>query len=329
MPSKSLSPSDVIVLAAAIVAIWGGAAGAYKAVLPLYRKTIGSRRDLARRLNQLAAGVTTRYVEERFGAPAFARELPQPRTTLTGAPLIDPVTEGVRELVYRERHAWLQTLINDQDAVLRFSITVTDRRFKFQIRDLAFGHMSAKLGRSHFADIRTSADPAGRALRIGAHNHEYAEAYWFGNPGNYQYFVLSKNDAGIGDFGYQAIMQPGLTPSNGLAVRQGIPWAQEGVLELGGYHPEGIPPFDPDAPYAGRFRAGTTVNTLTILGPAQPTGLLTEPRGPDSLFVRVLVPSTRERRQLRRLIRRANRRVRREIAREASQVVIEEQEVQG
>jgi hypothetical protein len=309
MVSKGLTTSDAVLVAAAVVAIASGVAGGSRALRTVYRRTIGSRRDLARRLNQLAPGVTTRYVEERFGAPAFTRAF-----VLPAAVANEFASYPVRELVYRERHAWLQTLVDDQDAVIRFSITVTDPRFRFQIRDLTFGHISAKLGRSHFADLPASDIHWGRALRIGAHNHEYAEADYFGNPANYEYFVLSKNDAGIGDFGYQAVMQPGITPSNGGAVQMGIPWAQDGVLELDSTHPEGLAQFDPEAPYASRFRAGTTINTITILGPARPTVLLAEPRGPDSLIVRVLVPTPRERRQLRRQIRRANRQVAREIA---------------
>lgn len=52
----------------AIVGIGGGAAEAYKAFLRRYRQTIGSRRDLARRLNQVGARVTSEYIAARFGA---------------------------------------------------------------------------------------------------------------------------------------------------------------------------------------------------------------------------------------------------------------------
>jgi len=56
-----------------------------------------------------------------------------------------------------------------------------------------------------------------------------------------------------------------------------------------------------------RFRAETTINTLTILGPCGHEGDLAEPRGPDSNYVRVLVPGGRERRQIRRRMRGFNR----------------------
>jgi hypothetical protein len=86
-----------------------------------------------------------------------------------------------RELVYREKHAWLQVLSDEHDAVVRFSITVTDPRFRFQAGNLTNDHLKVRLGHSSFADIRAVVEPQGRKLRIGAHNREYAEAYWFGN----------------------------------------------------------------------------------------------------------------------------------------------------
>src|SRR5713226_7024485 len=196
MPARSLSLPDLIIVVAAIAGIGGGIAGAYTALRRLYRRTIGSRRDLARRLNQVAAGVTTDYVNARFGAPAFSRAFQWPnRMNGRGKP-------QTRELVYREKHAWLQTVVDQNDAVLRFSITVTDPRFKFQIRDLTFGHLSARLGSSRFAGLECQWATQGRRLRIGAHNREYAEAYYCGNPGNYQTFVVSNNDAAPGEFGY-------------------------------------------------------------------------------------------------------------------------------
>src|SRR6266851_3243537 len=73
----------------------------------------------------LAAGVTTRYVEERFGAPAFVRK--------SGVLLGFKLGVTLFEQVYRTKHAWLQVLSDENDAVVRFSVTVTDPRFRFQV----------------------------------------------------------------------------------------------------------------------------------------------------------------------------------------------------
>lgn len=109
-------------------------------------------------------------------------------------------TKPARELVYGEKHAWLQVIVDEHDAVLRLSLTVTDPWFRFHTWLLTNYQLKVRLGRSSFADIPR--EPAGRSLRIGAHNREYAEAYWFENPGNYQWFVFSHNDVGTGAFDF-------------------------------------------------------------------------------------------------------------------------------
>jgi hypothetical protein len=65
-------------VAASVVAVAGGVLGVCQAATRIYNRTAGSRCDLARRLNGLAAGVTLRYVEERSGTPAFARTIVLP-----------------------------------------------------------------------------------------------------------------------------------------------------------------------------------------------------------------------------------------------------------
>lgn len=313
-------------LAASLVIVGGGLVGLYRAAVKWYGRTIGSRRDLARRLNQLAAGVTLRYVEERFGTPAFTElfasetsSRPAAASASThpvrdlvraiadhGATALGPLAADatynvhtgsarprtIRELVYREKHAWVQILIDQNDAVIRFSVTVTDPKFRFSTGDLTWGHLVVKLGRSRFSEIQAQGVALdGRSLRIGAHNHEYAEAYWFGNPGQYQRYVLSSNEVGAGDFGYSILSH-------------GPSFCREGTLALDDELPAGQSEYDPGAHYAIRFRAETTINTLTILGPGRHEADLGEPRGPASNHVRVLVPYGRERRQTLRRMRR-------------------------
>jgi hypothetical protein len=212
---------------------------------------------------------------------------------------------ALRELIYRTRHAWIQVLADDNDTVARFSITVTDPRFRFQVRDLTFYQLDARLGRSSFSDIRTWAGPDGRSLSIAARRREYSESYWFGNPGNYQRHVLNHNDAGIGKFDFN------------IEMLGGPAWCQDGFLRFDEAPPAAPPAFDPEAPYAQRFRAGTTINTLTVLGPLMPSTGLVAPRGPDADHVRVLVPDARERRRLRRRVPQGNRQVEREVKQQA------------
>ena len=87
--SVTASYPQILALAAAVVGIGGGVVWIYGRAAGLSHRTLGSRRDLARRLNQVAAGVTTRYLQERFGAPAFVRAsnipVEQPDMTITAA----------------------------------------------------------------------------------------------------------------------------------------------------------------------------------------------------------------------------------------------------
>jgi hypothetical protein len=147
---------EVFGTAAAVVAVGGGAVGLYRAATSWYRRTIGSRRTLAARLNQLAAGVTTRWVDERLGPPAFVTDFHiRPEQAAASA----PASLRFSELIYRTKHAWVQILADDNDTVARFSITVTDPHFRFQVRDLCFYHLNARLGHSRFADAVTVSEP--------------------------------------------------------------------------------------------------------------------------------------------------------------------------
>lgn len=294
MASVTASYPQILALAAAVVGVGGGVVWLYGRGLGWYRRSIGSRRDLARRLNQLAAGVTTRYVEERFGAPAFVRK----SGVLLGAKLGMTLVEQV----YRTKHAWLQVLSDPHGAVVRFSITVTDPQFRFQVGVLTGGQLQARLGHSRFSQVGSQLDPDGHSLWIGARRRGYSESYWFGNPGNYQRYVLSHNDAGTGEFSF-------------AVEQQGIGWHQDGFLKFDPAPREGLPEFDPAAQYAMEFRAMTTVNTLTVLGPHRDVAGLDEPHGLDGDYVRVLAPDARERRQIRRRGRRMSRQVEREISR--------------
>jgi hypothetical protein len=274
-----LSAVDVFTVVSAVVIIGGGALGVYHAVGRLWRQTIGSRRDLARRVNQLAAGTTIRYVEARFGTPVFEAKSQLTAQLLDGSKSCPPL----RELVYRERHAWIQVLADDHNAVARFSITVTDPRFRFSTRLLTRNFLNVKLGRSRFSDTFTTSfipgrpRPVGRVW-IGAHNYGYSECYGFGNPGAYQAYILSHNQIGAGKWNSRGAR---LTP--------------------------GTREFDAGAPWAQSFWAGTTINTLTVVGPAWGPGLGAEPLGPHDEQVRVLVPGGIEGWRWRRRVRRWER----------------------
>jgi hypothetical protein len=287
-----LTIPGALAVAASVVAVIGATVGLYSWCHNLYRRSIGSRRDLARRFCQLATGINTRYVEERFGAPAFADEF---HFDLGSGAVIK-----LTSLLYYTRHAWLQMLTNESDAVVRFSITVTDPRFRFQIRDVAFGNIEARLGHSHFSDVIPSV-PDGRSLqRTVQGRRHYSEAYRVGVIADYQLIVLSYNDAGTGTFGSieEVSSIPLLTFGDGLLLTDpGLDSTRNPELALGGS-------------WTQQFRAQTVINTLTIFNSFYLTGipgnygqsaarLIAKP-GPDSARVRWLAPDPRIRRKLRK-----------------------------
>jgi hypothetical protein len=199
--------------------------------------------------------------------------------------------------VYYTRHAWLQILTNKDKAVVRFSITVTDPRFGFPIRDLTVGGLEAKLGHSRFSEI-SPLRVDGRNLRVVTQGvrRQYSELYRVGSSAFHQYFVLSYNDAGTGTFGR--------TPDEALYVQDGD------LLIMPDLDVTKYPEYARDTPWAQEFRSKTIINTLIVFNAdyiTLPTDqesyrsmlarLLGWP-GPDQHSVGVLVPDAQTRRKL-------------------------------
>src|SRR6266566_1525436 len=141
---SGISWASAIQIAAALAAIGGAATALYRLGQVILRRTILSHRHLAACLNQLACGVTTQYIDQIFGPPAFRRAIDNNHHA---------------EHVYRTRHAWLQTIVNTTDqSVAAFAITVTDPRFAFRTRDLTVDNLDVHLGRTRFSQLTHTPD---------------------------------------------------------------------------------------------------------------------------------------------------------------------------
>jgi hypothetical protein len=88
-----LSAVDVATIVAGVVAALAPIAAVLAGLRGLYRRTLGSRAGLARRIRDLGCGVTDEYVRQLFGAPTFTR-----------------ASEVVIEHVYLTPHALIQTI---------------------------------------------------------------------------------------------------------------------------------------------------------------------------------------------------------------------------
>jgi hypothetical protein len=107
---------DVVAAVASAVAIVAFLLTAAGGTVSAYRRTIGSRRDLRRRLDDLACGVTREHVERVLGPPTFRRA--------RGDMWV--------ERVYWKQHAWVQVFFDADDAVAVLSLTVVDPRFGYR-----------------------------------------------------------------------------------------------------------------------------------------------------------------------------------------------------
>jgi hypothetical protein len=242
--------------------------GAYKATIALLRQTFLSRRDLAHCINQLACGTTIEYTDSILGPPAFRRAL----------------GPGHEEHVYRTRHAWVQTIIQTADkSTESFAITITDPRFTLRTRELTGNMLDIRLGRTRFSDVPD--EPDGYRIIRGANRFTHAESHYFGNPGNYQTYVLAHNDAGSGAFHITA-----RDPLAGYWIT--------GRLRQGA---DARPSWDQPPDWVQEARPLTTINTMLICqstGDDEPKALTLDWIGADYGIVRVL-PTLQRRKQLR------------------------------
>nr|WP_284990473.1 ETEC_3214 domain-containing protein [Arthrobacter sp. efr-133-TYG-120] len=104
---------------------------------------------------------------------------------------------GAVDYIFTTEHAWIVARIQSGE-VLAWSVTVTDKRLKVDLRNLTFGLVKGKLGRSRFSDVVEQ--PSGVIEEVGSVSYAYAERTYFGRPSAYQSFVFMHNLEGVGTF---------------------------------------------------------------------------------------------------------------------------------
>lgn len=298
IPLPVLITSAVGAIAAALV-IWG-------AVRNLYVNTVGRRRDRYRRLHRLGVGAQLPFFTAVLGEP------PAVQRTVHKDDYLVPLQpedlgyepEGIhygRESriftvsVFVDRDFFVQAVANTDQTVLAYSVTTRSKRFKprFQARrplgpierwrwrrqtgERYRPLVDLTLGQTRFADL-DSTDPDHFApphfrIRVGAHNFDYAEYKYFGNPGHYQSFAWAASDvARQGKLG--AIM----------GVRgeiEGEEWPNQDARQ----QPEWS-----EMPKTQAFRRETTITTYTVISVELPLINYPLPRcGPSEHEVRTLI----------------------------------------
>jgi hypothetical protein len=236
MAVASITASDVG-LAAALLASLAGLLAIGGAARAWWRRTLGRRANRYARLARLGTGAHLSFFVSVLGEP------PAMRSSIVKADYVEWVSsddadfdtsaEPQTRLVSRhfevstfiDRDYYVQTITDDDETVLAFSVTTRSRRFHpvYQVhRKLGvierwrwrrrWGQayrplVNIKLGKTTFADLDPK-DPdqfAGPHFRIsvGAHNYFYSEMAYLGNPGGYQSFAWTASDvAGQGRFAF-------------------------------------------------------------------------------------------------------------------------------
>ena len=247
---------------AAVIALLAGARA-------WYRRTLCRRSDKYERIARLGTNAHLTFFTSVLGEP------PAMHRSLTS--MVSVLPEDSDELVLEDR-AFLESVYIDRDfyvhtfsdhdgAVVALSVTTRSPRFRPTLASPGFDYIERgrvaqllrrpelrpifkiKLGKSRFEALDQPDKAAGW---VGAHNLHYYEAYYLGNPGNYQTYVFSINDAGA--FAWD-------TPMIGTIMSEDAPWDF-----AWGFDPGNDPPFE-KVPGWREFRRKTRMNTYTVIGP--------------------------------------------------------------
>jgi len=166
-----------------------------------------------------------------------------------------------KEFIFVNDLFYIQAIVGKDESVIEYAITTKSKDFNPEF-NFWNGTKEAKvtLGKTRFLEA-VSNPPEKIDYSCGAHNYEYSEEHYFGNPSNYQYFILANNQAGI--------------PSSDTACK----------LQNSQSSPNPIPP---DSKEAQNARRDGLINTFSVTAPFVSMQDLCFNIGPSYNQVRVL-----------------------------------------
>jgi hypothetical protein len=208
--SSGLSIGDIAGIVGAVAAL----IGLRDLARSLYKRTIGRRGDLTRRLQRLGTGGQLDYIESVLGEPpamrgSFARERPDYRTPREEGEEPPLVTHRYLQCTFVNALCYVQTVSDEDDTVVGFSITTRSRRFhpelSFPARRVSLQERllaTVTRGRKRPGDTRvilgqttfTQARPGSPRHVLASHGNKYwsyAEISSGSNPTFYQDLVLA------------------------------------------------------------------------------------------------------------------------------------------
>lgn len=157
-----------------------------------FDNTIGHKYKMLQRIEKLSADVNIGYFKELIGSPVFINDLE------------NNDNEAKKEYIFVDNLFYLQAIADKTDKVLAYSITSRKSDFnpkiKFSSYQVGEKPILIELAKSRFSELGNE-QPRGIISSLGAHDFFYTEAYYFGNPGNYQTYFFGLNESGYGGIG--------------------------------------------------------------------------------------------------------------------------------
>jgi hypothetical protein len=269
------------------------------------RRTLWRRRDRYARLARLGTNAQLSFFSSVLGEPPATRRTVHGQMTSyddMGRPQFAP--KEFTEAVWIDRDFYVHTIADSDASVQAYSVTTRSKRFRpkfyppggyyaqrrwplrrwerFRYRTIA--NAGVTLGKTRLIEL---GQPDCAASWLGAHNWHYFEKHYLGNPGYYQTFVYSINDAGAASDAPFDQMQPDISygfdssPIDaGLALEQAAAQADaaaDDALPTAGASGNDVEidvgelaadVEDPPLPEALQtFRRRARVNTYTVIAP--------------------------------------------------------------
>jgi hypothetical protein len=250
----------------------------------LYRRTLGRRRDRYDRLARLGTGAQIGFFVAVLGEPPAMRRVVVKKDYREWLASDDPrfqegreesqyayVEKHFTESIFIDRDYYVQTISDDDETVLAFSVTVRHPRFRpvFELPPNVGWRgrrnwrrrtgeefkplFRVRLGRTRFSELDRSDpdDQTGHHFKaaIGARSFWYSEDHYYGNPGYYQTYVFTANSVSGRSNGIEDL-------SGAIQEADGEEW------------PDPNRDDQPDwkqMPRAQSFRRQAAVTTLTVL----------------------------------------------------------------
>lgn len=253
-----------------------------------YYDTIGRQSKIFYDVKRLAPGMHIDYFISKLGSPVFINQ-----------ESVNPPKEGIpvakKTYIFDVSPLFVAAYVDADGKVLAYSVTSPNTKINPSI---VFPSMSSDtdadteiiLGKTRFSDLdKLIGLPFDIAGNCGARRISYDEQYYFGNPGNYQYYIFSFNDMGLST-GLWDVDEDGSQPSE----IEGVTWlcdletdSPQVPYELTGNIMQDCENCNLHTEKVKKIRR-EIINTYTVTAPFVDSSQLGPRFGPDSDQMRIL-----------------------------------------